>query len=69
MPNVRAGGEKPTTAAVTVRVVEAETEPEYAVMVAVPAPAVLANPIVLAVLLITAIAAVDEVHVTVEVMS
>jgi hypothetical protein len=49
--------------------VEAETEPEYAVMVAVPAPAVLANPIVLAVLLITAIAAVDEVHVTVEVMS
>jgi hypothetical protein len=69
LPKVRAGGEKLTIAAVTVRVVEADIEPEYAEMVAVPAPAVLANPIVLAVLLITAIPAVDEVHVTVEVMS
>ncbi len=57
------------TAAVTVKVVELETEPEVAVMFVVPVARLLASPFVPVLLLIVATVAVDELHCTVVVRS
>jgi len=53
----------------TVIVVEVETEPEVAVMFAVPSPALVANPFVPEALLMMTTVADDELHVTTEVTS
>ena len=53
----------------TVRFVEEEIEPEVAVMLAVPTPALVANPFVPELLLTIATRAADELHVTAEVRS
>jgi hypothetical protein len=51
-------------APVTAKVVDEETEPEAAVMVAVPTPELAARPFEPAVLLITAMLALEELQVT-----
>jgi hypothetical protein len=55
-------------AAVTVSTVDPLIEPDVAVIVAVPCPTVVANPVVAPVLLIVAVVGVSEVHCTVAVM-
>jgi hypothetical protein len=58
-----------SAAPVTVSVVEPETEPSVAVMVADPVPALVASPMLPAVLLITAVALDEDVQLTIDVMS
>ena len=53
----------------TVRFVEEEIEPEAAVMLAVPTPALVAKPFVPELLLTIATRAADELHVATEVIS
>ena len=58
-----------SAAPLTVNVVDAEIEPDVAVMVAVPSPELVARPLESLALLITVIRAEDEVHVTTAVTS
>ena len=57
-----------STAAVTVNVVDPVTEPELALIVAVPSARLLAKPVVVVALLIVATDVVSELHCTVAVM-
>ena len=57
-----------SAAAVTVTVVDPVTEPDVAVIVAVPSPSLLANPALAGSLLIVAVPGVSDDHVTVPVM-